>query len=210
MQCPGCNTRVSASQRACPNCGRSLRGGGPAAAKSAKSAKPGLRGLSDPADSASQVEELELSEPALETDANDSSASSGDYRPDPVAVQRMLGEDPELLETGLSLLADKKGKVIGLDYTTDVGVIDMLARDRGGSLVVVMVAKGDRGTDVVGEILQRIGWVRKHLAKVKEGVRGIVLMETPPGDLSYTAAAVADTVVFKTYRMTVSFEEIEV
>lgn len=204
MQCPGCNTRTNTTQRTCPNCGRILSGGGQS---TPKAQKPKVRTLPGPSDTASKVEELELSEPAI--DPGDSSSTS-DYRPDPVSIQRMLGEDPELLEAGLSLLADKKGQAIGLDYATDVGGIDLLARDRGGSLVVVMVAKGDRGTDVVAEILQRIGWVRKHLAKVKEGVRGIVLMESSPEDLSYSAAAVADTVAFKTYRMTVSFEDVEV
>jgi len=40
-------------------------------------------------------------------------------------------------------------------------------------------------------------------------VRGIVLIEGVPEKLSYAAAAVADTLAFKTYRMAVRFEDVE-
>ena len=59
-------------------------------------------------------------------------------------------------------------------------------------------------------MLQRIGWVRKHLAKGAERVRGILLMDQPPESLSYAAAAVADTIAFKTYRMSLCFEDLQI
>jgi hypothetical protein len=40
-------------------------------------------------------------------------------------------------------------------------------------------------------------------------VRGLVLLPPMPEDLSYAAAAVAGTVSFRTYRMALSFEELE-
>ena len=40
--------------------------------------------------------------------------------------------------------------------------------------------------------------------------RGIVLCAEEPEDLSYTAAAVADTVCFKTYRLALDFNDIEI
>jgi RecB family endonuclease NucS len=205
MPCPGCNTRTTPGQRKCPNCGRSLAP--PSVSESNAKAKfvrrtdtsPDLEiDLEDPADA-----------PAASASSSRSASASRILTPDPAAIRRLLLEDPERLEAKLAVLADKKGNPIGMDYTTDVGDIDLLARDGGGSLVVVMVAKGDAGTDMVAEILRRIGWVRKHLAKVKEGVRGVVVMETAPEDLSYTAAAVADTVSFKTYKMSLSFDDIE-
>jgi hypothetical protein len=55
--------------------------------------------------------------------------------------------------------------------------------------------------------LQRIGWVRKHLGKGK--VRGIILVEQAPENLSYTASAMAGTITFKTYRVAVTFEDVE-
>ena len=205
MPCPGCNTRTTPGQRKCPNCGRSLAP--PSVSESNAKAKfvrrtdtsPDLEiDLEDPADA-----------PAASASSSRSASASRILTPDPAAIRRLLLEDPERLEAKLAVLADKKGNPIGMDYTTDVGDIDLLARDGGGSLVVVMVAKGDAGTDMVAEILRRIGWVRKHLAKVKEGVRGVVVMKTAPEDLSYTAAAVADTVSFKTYKMSLSFDDVE-
>jgi RecB family endonuclease NucS len=161
--------------------------------------------------------EIDLDEPAAESPSRSSSGSQErpasapqTLTPDPASIRRLLAEDPDLLEPKLRVLTDAKGKPVGLDYATDVGDIDLLARDAGGSLVVVMVAKGGAGTDIVSEALQRIGWVRKHLAKVKEGVRGVVLMESAPGDLSYTAAAVSDTVSFKTYKMSLAFHDLEI
>jgi RecB family endonuclease NucS len=213
MPCPGCNTRTTPGLRKCPNCGRSLAP--PSISQNDAKAKL-VRRKDTSSDVASPDVEIDLEEPAEAPAASSASASSSrsgsaghTLTPDPAAIRRLLTEEPELLESKLSVLADKKGNPIGMDYTTDVGDIDLLARDAGGSLVVVMVAKGDAGSDMIGEILQRIGWVRKHLAKVKEGVRGVVLMESAPEDLAYTAAAVADTVSFKTYKMSLSFDDIE-
>jgi len=91
-----------------------------------------------------------------------------------------------------------------------VGEIDLLARDAAGGFVVVMIAERGQGEDSIAEVLQRIGWVRKHLAKGTERVRGILLMDQPPESLSYAAAAVADTIAFKTYRMSLCFEDLQI
>ncbi|MFQ5533085.1 MAG: hypothetical protein ACE5EP_04455, partial [Candidatus Methylomirabilales bacterium] len=136
--------------------------------------------------------------------------SPPDFTLDPAGLRQLLWGQPELLEEGLSILADEKGRPVGARFTTGVGDIDLLARDRSGALVVVMVSAGDQGEELVAEVLQRIGWVRKHLGKGKQKVRGIVLMEEPPENLSYAAAAVADTVTFKTYRITLAFDDVEI
>ena len=52
--------------------------------------------------------------------------------------------------------------------------------------------------------------IRRRAISGKRSVRGIVLCEEPPENLSYTAAAVADTVAFKTYRLALSFDDIEI
>jgi hypothetical protein len=53
--------------------------------------------------------------------------------------------------------------------------------------------------------------VRKYVAKSREeGVRGIVVMDQAPELLNYAAAAVADTVSFRTYRMSLTFDEVEI
>jgi RecB family endonuclease NucS len=130
---------------------------------------------------------------------------------DAPGLRKLLAKQPDLLEPGLRLVADKKGKPIDAGLATAVGEIDLLARDGSGGFVVVMIAgRGQPGEKFVAEILQRIGWVRKHLGKGKERVRGIVLVEQVPEDLGYASAAVAETVVIKTYRVGLAIEDVEI
>ncbi len=86
----------------------------------------------------------------------------------------------------------------------------LLATSEAGELVVVMISEEQDGEELIAEVLQRIGWVRKHVCDEENRVRGIVLCEQAPESLSYTAAAVADTVQFKTYRVALSFEDLEI
>ncbi|MEE8242933.1 MAG: endonuclease NucS domain-containing protein, partial [candidate division NC10 bacterium] len=129
---------------------------------------------------------------------------------DAAGLRKMLARQPELLEPGLNIVTDEKGRLVGSGYATDVGTIDLLARDAKGGLVVVTVAESGQGEEVVAEMLQRIGWVRKNLGKGKQKVRGIVVLEQVPKNLSYAAAAVADTIAFKTYWVALTFGDVEV
>jgi RecB family endonuclease NucS len=129
---------------------------------------------------------------------------------DPPGLRKLLGRQPELLEPGLSVFTDGRGIPVGAGYSTRVGEIDLLARDTSGALVVVRVADREGGEELVAETLQRIGWVRKHLGKGKQKTRGIILVEHAPENLSYTAAGVAGMITFKTYRIAVTFQDVEI
>lgn len=129
---------------------------------------------------------------------------------DPTGLREMLAEQPEMLEPGLSLVIDKKGNPIRAGFSTAVGNIDLLARDASGALVVVKIAGGGEGEELVEEILQRIGWVRKHLGKGTQQVRGIVLLERAPENLGYAVSAVAGMIAIKTYRVGVTFQDVEI
>ena len=214
MHCKLCNTRLGENVRFCPNCGND------AGSLSGKESRPkvprSMARLPIRARKTGPVE-LELAEPA---DANDLSgpvrpaprAQAGPalLSPEPSAVREMLAGRPELLEPGLRCHNDPQGKTLGIDFSTDVGEIDLLGRDAAGGYVVVMIAERGQGEDTIPEVLQRIGWVRKHLATGGERVRGILLLDQPPDSLSYAAAAVADTIAFKTYRMTLCFEDLQI
>lgn len=129
---------------------------------------------------------------------------------DPLGLRELLARQPELLEPGLGLVANQKGEPIGKSFSSAVGEIDLLLRDGSGALVVVTVARRDQGEDLVSGTLQRIGWVRKHLAKGNHTVRGIVLVEHAPDNLDYVAAAVAGTIAIKTYRLALAFDDVEI
>jgi len=236
MICPGCNTRIEEGERACPNCGRALK---LKKGRTARRSKPRLSGLSPssiPSEEASEMKvqleeaELELDEPAeLELDEpakpdevgvgvqkdqegaprGNGEASLSALAPDPVRLREMLAAEPAMLEAGLRVHSDEQGQPVGAGFSTAVGEIDLLARDASGAFVVVIVSERDEEAELVARILQRIGWVRKHMAKGKHTVRGVVLVEDPPEDLCYAAAAVADSVAVMTYRLALSFEPVE-
>jgi RecB family endonuclease NucS len=214
----------------CPNCGRSS---GPKLAPS--QAPPLKKGKSSPSNTAgksaapnkstahrkataqskaqrqaSAAEEIDLELKDIAEDATNEatrlmqSANSGGIKSS--ELRAILAEQPELLGEDLSVLTGKKRGVL---FPTDVGEIDLLLVDEVGGLVVVSIPDPDSTGDPVSEVLQRIGWVRKHIAKGRDEVRGIVLLPPMPEDLTYAAAAVAGTVTFCTYQMSITFEELE-
>lgn len=153
----------------------------------------------------------EVSSPESSGSAAVSDASATPFfAPDPAGLRRLLIEQPDALEPGLNLYCNDDGTPVGADYSTGVGDIDLLATDSDGGLVVVMISEKNQGDELVAEILKRVGWVRKHLGEEDQRVRGIVLCEDPPENLSYAAAAVTDTVSFKTYRVALTFEDMEI
>jgi hypothetical protein len=220
MHCKLCNTRLGENVRFCPNCGNDV---GALARREARPKAGRMTRL--PLRPRKADAELELADPADPNDLSGPDSSGGDLsgpirplpraarssaslQPDPAAVRETLSGRPELLEPGLRVHADAQGKAVGVDFSTDVGEIDLLARDAAGSFVVVMVAERGQAEECVPELLQRIGWVRKHLASGGEKVRGTLVLDQAPESLGYAAAAVADTITFKTYRMSLSFEEL--
>ena len=134
-------------------------------------------------------------------------AAAPDPRLRPLDIVQVLEHQPSLIEPGLEVYRED-GEAKGAGYPTEVGDIDLLARDDAGAWVVIQVAQPDRGKELVGELLQRMGWVRRHLGSPGAEVRGIVLLESLPEDLGYAAAAVAGTVEFKLYRLQLDFEAV--
>lgn len=154
--------------------------------------------------------------PASEADKPDPPVASPERRvqrslplgtPDPAGVRMILSDKPDLLEPGLTVFTSEKGTPLGAGYTSAVGEIDLLARDANGGLVVVMVAEPHEGAELISVVLQRIGWVRKHLSGGSARVRGVVLMDRVREDMAYAAEAVSDTISFKTYRVALAFDD---
>lgn len=243
MVCKNCNTRLSGSEKHCPNCGRAVRDPGLSGSQTSPPETPALSGSR-----ASAAVDLELNDEVAELDAElppldepkaftPRPGSSGSRHPaakpaatpkptpatkpapaaprpvalslDPEELRARLAEQPELLEAGLQVFRDAKNRTVGAGYDTEVGCIDLLARDAGDQLVVVVVADATLQGDPVAAALERIGWVTKHLAG-EQGVRGILLFEPPAPELGYAARAVAGSLVFKTFRVALRFDDLEV
>lgn len=221
MDCKLCGTHLDEGERTCPACGHVMkgagrekdreagRGRGGSVAEGAEGGGKESTGREADAEREEKGGRGRAAGKVPEAPPKVSEAPSPVFALDAAGLRRLLARQPDLLEAGLGVLADDKGKPVGVGYATPVGDIDLLARDGSGILVVVRVADRGVGEELIAETLQRIGWVRKHLGKGKQKVRGIVLVEHAPDNLSYTASAVAGTITFKTYRVAVAFDDVE-
>lgn len=88
----------------------------------------------------------------------------------------------------LRLYADDFGR-IGVEYPTDVGLIDILAIDDEGDFVVFEL-KLRRGEDkAIGQLLRYMGWVERNLAKGKK-VKGVIVAKNVDEKLKYAASVI--------------------
>ena len=224
MYCQSCQTRLSSRDERCPTCGRKVRSSRDLGASSAGASDA----ASDPLPPASSADEDSMSKPQRKGAHAPRKAQAAARRTErrkverrksaapppepevgvgPAQVRRVIVEQPALIEAGLEVYSED-GEAVGAGYPTEVGEIDLLARDSAGGWVIVAIAEPDRGKEIVGDLLQRMGWVRRHLGESGEEVRGIVLLDSLPDDLGYAAAAVSDTVEFRLYKMALTLEPV--
>jgi hypothetical protein len=108
---------------------------------------------------------------------------------------------------GKTLALHVEDDEIATQYSTDIGPIDILARDKANhDWVVIELKKGKSSDAVVGQLLRYMGWVKKHRATCSENVRGIIITSAPDDRIKY-AMLVSGGVSFYTYR--VSFDLVE-
>lgn len=86
-------------------------------------------------------------------------------------------------------------------YVTDVGIIDILAKDAQDNFVVVELKRAESKYAVVGQILNYMSWVEENLVSKKEKVRGIIIVGKADNTLKYALRQVADKVILKEYRI---------
>lgn len=93
------------------------------------------------------------------------------------------------------------------EYPTDVGRIDILARDKKDDAWVVIELKKERDSDrVVGQLLRYMGWVKRHKATNGQDVRGIIITNVPDERIQY-AVSVTQGIAFYTYRVSFDLQE---
>lgn len=91
-------------------------------------------------------------------------------------IEASIISNPEILEEGLEL--------IGNQYPTSVGYIDIFCRDKNGNFVVVELKRGAGSYKVVGQIQKYMTWVNENLAKDRQ-VRGIIVVKEFDQELEY-------------------------
>jgi restriction system protein len=107
----------------------------------------------------------------------------------------------------LVLYSDPVEGIVGQQYQTDVGPIDILAQDpRTNSFAVIELKKGRESDRVVGQVLRYMGWVAEHLCKQGQEVQGVIICKEPDEKLKY-ALKMAKNVSVKYYKIDFRLED---
>jgi len=89
----------------------------------------------------------------------------------------------------------------GQQFVTDVGRIDILAKSKNGKTWLVIELKKGRTSDrVVGQLLRYMGYVREHLSREEEDVRGLIIAGEENERIRY-AMKDLENVEFMTYKV---------
>lgn len=105
----------------------------------------------------------------------------------------ILGEKYELLE--------ENGELVSQQYFTDVGRIDILARDKSDGRYVVVELKLGQASDVtVGQLTRYMGWLEENKCKKGQLTKGVIIAAQYDPKIYYAIKKVADVEVFE-YRV---------
>lgn len=98
----------------------------------------------------------------------------------------------------------EEGEIVGQQYPTDTGPIDILAVSKDRKRVLVVELKRGRASDVVvGQVLRYMGFIKAQVAEADQSVEGVVIALEDDPKLKYALMSVP-TVTF--YRYQVSFK----
>lgn len=87
------------------------------------------------------------------------------------------------------------GELISQQFRTDIGPIDILAKDKTSkSYVVIELKKNQTSDDTVGQLTRYMGWVKKR--KGDNGVVGIIIAGQSDKRLKYALEMVPNTEMF--------------
>ncbi|WP_432798512.1 endonuclease NucS domain-containing protein [Poriferisphaera sp. WC338] len=120
-------------------------------------------------------------------------------------LQHFLARHLAVIEDGMVLYEDEEAK--GIEYPAGGRLIDLLAVDREGGLVVVEL-KVSKGYDrVVGQLLRYMNWVRRFVAEEGQRVRGMIVARHITEDLQLACAGLADVSLLE-YEMSVKLQRV--
>jgi hypothetical protein len=193
-------TRVSAGTRRCPNCGRDITY--PVTGDEVET--PSLAPVPAPRVEGKRKAAAKERAPQAPQAPRAPSPKPISFTLDPAQVRTLVSATPALIEPGLRAYQD------GGSVPTAVGEIDLLAVDDAGGLVVVMVAEGEPGKEVVLELLERIGFVRTQVAESGQEVRGLLVAERLSDSTRYTIAALGGAVSVKSWRVALTFDDLPI
>jgi restriction system protein len=106
-----------------------------------------------------------------------------------------------IFKNELVLYRDPEENVIGQQYTTDVGRIDILAQEsKSSNFTVIELKKGRESDIVVGQTLRYMGWVQENLCKNGQTVKGLIICKDIDTKMSY-ALKMTNNIEVKLYQV---------
>ena len=90
---------------------------------------------------------------------------------------------------------------------TDVGFIDILAKDKDSNLVVIEIKVGEAKDAAVGQVTRYIGWVMKHRTQGK-GVKGLLIASDFSEGTKYSASALPGLQLVR-FKIRFEFENVQ-
>jgi restriction system protein len=102
---------------------------------------------------------------------------------------------------------EEDGEMVGQQYPSDTGPIDILAISKDKKEIVVIELKKGRASDVVvGQIQRYMGYVKEELAEDNQSVRGIIIAFEDDVKIN-RALSVAPNIEFYTYKIHFKLEK---
>lgn len=152
--------------------------------------------------------ESEIEEPEMPSDSEEDFESNTGFMPLEQYLENYMVKNWDLIDFGenLTMYRDEDGAPC-TQYATDVGVIDILAKDAENNFVVIELKRAESGNNAVGQVLKYMGWVAEKLASHGQKVRGMIIVGKAEDTLKSAVSPVANIVVLKEYRMKMKLEE---
>jgi len=158
-------------------------------------------------------------EPAVVSSENEeeivqTGSATEDYNTGFMPLEKHLEEyimkNWEIIDFGeeLTIYRDEDGTP-AQQYVTDVGIMDILAKDKRGNFVVLELKRAESKYAVVGQILNYMTWVEENLVSGKEKVRGMIIVGKADNTLKYALRQVQDKVTLKEYRIKMTLTDVD-
>jgi restriction system protein len=96
---------------------------------------------------------------------------------------------------------EEDGEIVGQQYPSDTGPIDILAISKDKKELLVVELKKGRASDVVvGQIQRYMGYVKEELAEANQSIRGVIIAFEDDIKI-HRALSVANNIEFYTYKV---------
>ena len=118
-------------------------------------------------------------------------------------LENALVNNLTILEDGLGMFQPQ----YPVEYEGVKGIIDILAKDKDGSFVVVELKAGVANEKVCGQILKYIALIKKNISEAKE-VRGMIIANEFDNGLKLAVSNLPN-ILLKKYNINFTFEDIK-